>query len=287
MPSCSATGPRVGILMMNSPNIPRYAHLATLLNYMYAARHGYGFLVARCPDPQDMGKDWAWDGKNEYLFVWSKGRWLEHALRLFDVVLFLDSDAIVWDFDVRVEDKVKALMPDPDTVMVMGADCVREGSCSWTDKGNAGVVLARRGPATTDIMRRWMQPDPDCAEWKYKHTREQMCIDILRTKYFSKHIRVVPHKELNGVDGTWIRHYMAHSTAQRDGIIGEQLTRRLRELMAAPLGPDAGGPNGVATEAFRMFTDMGAIGASNAPLAAAAALGLVLLLALAWRRRRS
>jgi hypothetical protein len=223
-----ASSVRIGILMMNSPKIAQYGHHAALLNYMYAAKHGYGFMVTRCPDVQDMKHDWAWDGKNEYLLVWSKARALEHALRVFDVVLFLDSDAVVWDTDVTIESKVAALMPDAATCLVMARDCSSTTHC-WhgdADKVNAGVILARRSARTSEILRRWMRPEQECKDWLYTHPREQECINILRARYYGDAIRNVPVAEMNGNDGTWVRHYMSTSSEERGRIMADLLAQR-------------------------------------------------------------
>jgi hypothetical protein len=226
--SCGKSA-RVGIIMLNSPNLPAYAHYATLVNYMYAAKHGYGFMVMRCPDPQDVGKDWAWDGQLEYKFVWSKGRMLAHALDLFDVVLFLDSDAVVWDDSVTVESKVGRLM-GPQTCLVMAEDCKNSSWCYNQDKVNAGVILARRSPRMAEIIDAWMDPDASCPEFKYEHPREQACIDILRKKRFGDFIRKVPVEEMNGADGTWVRHYMGTSGPHRERLIRAHLDAVLAEL---------------------------------------------------------
>lgn len=229
MPDCK--GPRIGILMMNSPNIPEYGHHAALINYAYAAKHGYGFMVMRCPDVRDMQKDWAWDHKNEYLFVWSKARMLAHALELFDTVLFIDSDAFVWDTDITIESKVQKLMGEK-TCMVMAEDCRNSWQCYDINKVNTGVILARRSPKTTEILNHWMDPEKDCEEWKYKHTREQACIDILRTKYYDEFIRKVSVEEMNGSDGTWIRHFMARSLEERSHHVRKQLDTVLHRMLS-------------------------------------------------------
>jgi hypothetical protein len=227
--------------MMNSPGIPMYAHYATLINYMYAAKHGYGFMVVRCPDRRDMDKDWAYDPNNEYVFVWSKARMLSRALELFDIVVYIDSDAHVWDQSITVEQKVAELMPDPKTCFAFAADC-RDTSLCWNgDDANAGVVLVRKSPKTTEILDHWMDPDRDCAEWKYKHTREQACINILRTKYYSDFIRKVPVEKMNGSDGTWIRHYMARSAEDRQVILQRELAKQFSEFVKSP---ECGVPTG-------------------------------------------
>ena len=233
-----ASAARIGILMMNSPNIPTYAHHAALVNYMYAAKHGYGFLVMTCPDVRDMKKDWMWDGANEYLFVWSKARMLAHALTLFDIVLYIDSDAVVWDANVTIESKVRQLMSSPKTCLVMAEDCKSSWMCYDADRVNAGVMLVRRSAKTTEILERWMDPGKECAEWKDRHPREQMCIDILRANHYGAHIRKVSVEAMNGSDGTWIKHYMGSSRTHRDRVIGQHLESVLRTGMApAPCIP--------------------------------------------------
>lgn len=229
-----ASAARIGIIMLNSPNIPTYAHHAALINYMYAAKHGYGFMVMTCPDVRDMKKDWMWDGTNEYLFVWSKARMLAQALTLFDIVLFIDSDAVVWDPSITIESKVRQLMSSPKTCLVMAEDCKNSWTCYDADRVNTGVILARRSPKTSEILERWMDPDKDCADWKYKHPREQMCIDILRSKHYGEFIRKVSVQKMNGWDGTWIRHYMASSKTERQRLIGQHLEALLRTGLPPP-----------------------------------------------------
>lgn len=231
------TGKRIGILMMSSPNIAAYAHQAALVNYMYASKHGYGFLVVRCPDATEMDADWAYDPHNEYVFVWSKARMLAHALRLFDVVLFIDSDAYVWDQSITVERKVEELMgPEGNGVcFAFAEDCYETGRCSGGGGGpggsiNAGVVLVRRSPMTSRILEHWNDPSRDCEEWKYTHPREQKCMDILRASYYSEHIRRVPVKEMNGLDGTWIKHLMATSDDDREIHLRDQVARHIRSI---------------------------------------------------------
>lgn len=234
---CAPRAPRIGILMLNSPNIPRYAHLAAMINYAYAARHGYGFMVARCPDRRDAGKPWAWNPAQEYTLVWSKPRMLAAALRQWDVVMFVDSDAAVWDFDVKIEDRAAELFADSRACIVMAQDCGDASVCGKPDKLNAGVILARRTPEVHAVLEHWGDPDRDCAKWKYAFPYEQECANILRAKHYGDFIRKVDVEKLNGADGRWVRHFMATSAAVRTA----EMRRRLREVLAPDLGRRAPG----------------------------------------------
>ena len=236
----SCSGPRIAMLMLNSPNIPGYGHKAAISNYMYCAQHGYAFIVERCPRKEDMDKTWMWDGKNEYLFVWSKPTLVARYLKSYDYLLFIDSDAVVVDPTRRIEDFMAQHMTDPGTCIVAAEDC-RDKSFCWTPGMlNTGAMLFRNSAKTYEILDRWFAAPltSDCAEWREKHTREQQCLNILRDKYYtgSNVIKIVPSRELGGHDGRWLMHLMAMDVADRDRIIDEHMRARLREYF------DGGGP---------------------------------------------
>lgn len=159
-----------------------------------------------------------------------QARMLEHALRLFDIVLFLDSDAVVWDTSITVEHMVQKHMGDSQTAFAMTQDCVNATWCWDEDKVNAGVILARRSPMTSRILTHWMNPDldKDCREFKYKHPREQQCLNYLLNKHYNHAIRRVHVNEMNGTNGTWIRHFMGSTSELRNeamaGLLRERLT---------------------------------------------------------------
>jgi hypothetical protein len=212
--------------------------MAAMINYAYAARHGYGFMVARCPDRRDAVKPWAWSPADEFRLVWSKPRMLAAALRVWDVVLFLDSDAAVWDFDVRIEDRVAELMPDPRVCLAMAQDCRTASVCYKADELNAGVVLARRTPHVHRILQHWGAPERDCAKWAHAHPYEQACVNVLRKKHYGDFIRKVDVEKLNGADGRWIRHFMATSAEHR----ARMMRRRLADVLACDIGTAATRP---------------------------------------------
>lgn len=211
----SCNNKRVGILMMNTPNVSKYAHIATFINYKYCSKHGYAFIVERCPSKRDMNKNWMWDNKNEYLIVWSKPVMIKRHLSNYDYLLVIDSDAVFLDQEKKVESFVNSYIDDK-ICMITGQDCLKEGHCFDASHLNAGVILVINKKKTFEILDRWIAgADKECVDWKYQHPREQMCLQILKDLDFQQEIKIISHKEINGLDGLWIRHYMTMTSEQR------------------------------------------------------------------------
>lgn len=229
---------QVCVLMMNSPSIPEYGNFAAMVNYMYAAKHGYSFIVQKCPRTEDLGKEWMWDENNQYVFVWSKpvmfARYLEH----FEYVFYIDSDAVFWDFEKPIEDMIKKFEEDPELCMVMAEDCSSSQKCYDKENVNAGVMLLKRSPTTSALLKEWIDAaeTAECADWKTVHPREQQCLNILRQNRYSKQILKLPTSEMNGNDGKWVRHYMATEKDFRNDTLRDVFAKRAREVMAGSTG---------------------------------------------------
>lgn len=213
--SCNTS--RIAVLMLNSPAIQMYGHLAAYINYKYSTKHGYTFIVERCPRKQDMKKDWMWDEKNQYVVVWSKPTLVRRHLPHYDYVFFIDSDAVFLNQEQKIEHLIKKYIgKDKDVCIVSGEDCYHQNMC-WDKKNlNTGAMLFVNRPKTLQILDHWLKAaDGECSNWKYQHTREQMCLQILKNTKYNKHIKTIPYQEINGLDGKWVRHYMFTSTEER------------------------------------------------------------------------
>lgn len=233
-------GLRIAILMINSPNIPQYAHKAALINYLYASKHGYAFIVERCPL-----KDSTFQVPEsyEYLMVWAKPYLLKKHLPDYDYVLYIDSDAIVINQTQRVQELIQAHVDTDDNVCVVAArDCFNEDklTCSGPkDQFNAGVLLFKNDRRTMTILDAWIDArlNKDCYRWRDEFPYEQACINHLRTKSFSKEIKVIPHLEMNGYDGVWIRHYMSRTNEERDKAFMDELNKLLEPMLTTTTPP--------------------------------------------------
>lgn len=270
----SCDGPRICILMLNSPNIPKYGHQAAIVNYMYAAKQGYNFVVERCPQQLDMDKEWMWDGKNEYKMVWSKPALMKRFLQYYDYVVYMDSDAVFVDHEKKIQDVLQRYFEnDPKVCMVMAKDCPSsEGGCSNVfseNDGNAGVIIAKNKKETFDVLQGWFDATSDkCARWKTEFPYEQACINSLKDSTFKGQIKIVDTIELGGWDGNWIRHLMSKTKEERETYIGGLLEK----LMKAPSATTV--PSAPSVEGFGTFR----AGNTNPMLMAVAVLVIIFIM---------
>lgn len=207
---------RIAVLMINTPKNHSYGHLASHINYKYCSKHHYTFLMETCPRKEDMKKDWMWDDNNQYVIVWSKITLIKRHLPHYDYLFYIDSDAVFTNQENTIENFVQKHVQNKDTCIIAGEDCLKRDHC-WAKNGlNAGTLLFVNRPQTFKILDHWFSAmDKECADWKYVHTREQMCLQILLDKYYKKHIKIIPYDEMNGLDGKWIQHYMQMTNEER------------------------------------------------------------------------
>jgi hypothetical protein len=168
-----------------------------------------------------MKKDWMWKDDDPYLVVWSKPTLVRRHLPHYDYLFFIDSDAIFIDHEQKVETLVQKYMKTKEVCILAGEDCLNKTTCWDKDNLNTGSMLFANNPQTLKILDHWVSAaDKECLDWKYRHTREQMCLQILKEKHYPQSIKTVPYYEMNGIDGTWIHHYMAMSTEERSHFLG-------------------------------------------------------------------
>jgi len=218
------------ILVLNSPNIGEYAHQATIINKLYANKHKYDFIVERCPLKEDLNKDYMWNGNNEYLFVWSKAPLIKKHLINYDYLFFIDSDAIFVNHEQTIDSFIDNNFTN-ETCLLLGTDCITKTVCFKQNKLNTGTIIAKNTDKTFEIIDKWIQaPNTElCHEWKYKHTREQECLNLIKNKYNYNEIKIVDYYKLNGIDGLWIKHYMTVKYNQRCKILNLYLKKYLIE----------------------------------------------------------
>lgn len=228
--ACNST--RICVLMMNSPNIDKYAHKAVVANYMYVSKYGYSFIVETCPKREDMIHDWMWDEQNEYVFVWSKPTLVKRHLPNYDYVLFIDSDAYFHDTNKRIEEFIDKHFTSDDICIVGGEDCQSSDKCYNKDNMNAGVMMFKNNNQTINILNEWINAPftSSCEKWKYVHPREQACFNELMHNHNGKHIKLIDFKEMNSIDGVWIKHLMGTTSQYRNKVIGDAMQSALKQL---------------------------------------------------------
>jgi hypothetical protein len=218
------------ILVLNSPNIGLYAQQATIINKLYANKYNYDFIVERCPLKEDLNKDYMWDNTNEYIFVWSKASLIKKHLINYDYLFFIDSDAIFENHEQTIDSFIDKNFTN-ETCLLLGTDCITKNVCYKKNKLNTGTIIAKNTDKTFEILDKWIQaPNTKlCHEWKYVHTREQECLNIIKNKYNYKEIKIVDYYKINGIDGPWIKHYMGVQHDKRCKILNLYLQKYLIE----------------------------------------------------------
>ena len=218
------------IIMLNSPNIAKYAHMATIINKLYANKYNYDFIVERCPLKEDLNKDYMWDANNEYIFVWSKPSLIKKHLINYDYIFYIDSDAIFVNHEKTMDSFIDENFTN-EICLIFGSNCVTKNFCFYKNQLNAGVIILKNTDKTFEILDKWIKaPNTElCHEWKYKHPREQECLNLIKKKYNYNEIKIIDYYKLNGIDGTWIKHYMGTKYDERCKILNLYLKKFLIE----------------------------------------------------------
>jgi hypothetical protein len=218
--------------MINSPNIPLYAHKAAIHNYLYCVKYGYTFIVEKCPQIDDMDKDYMWNGHNEYLLVWSKHVFIQRHLENYKYVFFIDSDAIFIDLNKSIESFIKQFFTNDDICIIGGQDCKDKNLCWNINNINTGAMVFKNSKKTFEILEHWNNAiDNECIQYKYVHAREQDCLNILKNKYYENNIKVLPYFEIGGTDGIFVRHYVNETREYRNEEISKHLYPLFNEMI--------------------------------------------------------
>jgi hypothetical protein len=230
---------RIAIVMLNSQNIPKYGHLATMNNYMYSAKNGYDFIVEK--QPLNIKDKWSWDEKNEYVLVWYKAEFIKRHLKNYHYILFIDSDAYFIDNNIKIEDQLISLLTN-ETCVLFQEDVWRsdfpETANVRTGEICAGLIFIKNCEESFRVLEAWSNApyiDPDCEKYTYEHAREQDAIIVLRNKYpkFKEYINVVSAKLgiFGQYNSKWIIHLGGISKEVRTKYISDAFDNQLKNLI--------------------------------------------------------
>ena len=202
-----------------------YAKHTVRINKAYADKHGYDFKVFSYPE----------EGMSDRHPVWTRAFYARQQCKDYDYLLYIDGDAFVHDDSVSVEDLANKYFFNEDTVVLAARDQKLRTFIFHYDRPNAGVFLIKCGNYTQSLLDEWWRvPDDsyysgklifdagrylDNSDSKTQHPYEQLALWFLRDRY-PKHFRFTEdYRELNGLDGTFIRHLMQVSDADRVKIL--------------------------------------------------------------------
>jgi len=200
---------QTGNQAVNFSSIPFYAN-SVLANVLYAQRYGYQYERLEAIVPQDV----------QYRHItWWKMPAIRKALEKYEIVLFLDSDALIYDQTYSIHD-----------LMVRWGMHDKISLCASTDYWvnwhiNTGVMMFRRSDMAFEILDTLIacpeDPKSGCATYRDKPYHEQTALNQqLRPKhpYWREHMALAPCQESLGgphayCKGTIIRHEAGYTNA--------------------------------------------------------------------------
>jgi hypothetical protein len=191
-------------------NLPSLQTLSAAVNYMYACRQGYDYKYVHfnrsegCLSPKN----------NSRSATWCKVPAIAWALQKYDTVLFLDSDTMVLRHHISIENWIKEnefkTIPDEGVNTPMtNADLI--GSDDWNPvvikagtKINGGVLLFRKLNKYQEILKElWRHGG--LHDRRYAHEQSVLSKEVFPK--FRENIARVRPGNMNGVYGSWIRHF--------------------------------------------------------------------------------
>eukprot|EP00746_Dinoflagellata_sp_MGD_P092439 gnl/MRDRNA2_/MRDRNA2_365740_c0_seq1.p1 gnl/MRDRNA2_/MRDRNA2_365740_c0~~gnl/MRDRNA2_/MRDRNA2_365740_c0_seq1.p1 ORF type:complete len:323 (+),score=54.94 gnl/MRDRNA2_/MRDRNA2_365740_c0_seq1:73-969(+) len=235
-----------------------YLSLSVAANSLYAQRHGYQFLMynfsgSGCIHPTL---------KKQIPMTWCKVQALQDALlvRACDLVLLLDSDAVVSAVDHSIEAFLVSVGAKDATVTLSSLDketMALDPEFRWNELGiprddhslmqfstegrgnflNAGVMVWQRTSEVRAMLDAWWEystakPPPAPAR-KQSQTcwgnciknwpHEQAVFELFVWPRFRQFVKVLPLRELNSPQGRFCRHVWGARSRQRRKVLGQAL----------------------------------------------------------------
>jgi len=200
---------------------PEYVSLSSKINKQYAASHGYDY------------KEFKLDESFPRHPAWGRVWHLREQLPNYDYVLYVDGDAFVVNQSMNLG-PLTGYIKDPNVCGLFARDQMLESSVFHSDRANAGVFLFSRGNNGIELADKWwnVPEDPsyggtfydtyrylDNSDSLYHHPYEQLALWFLWESNTRSFRFVKSYKELNGLDGTFIRHLIKVPDKERVRIL--------------------------------------------------------------------
>ena len=236
---CRANKLRIGFGMLNSVDIPEYAQHCAQINQEYCRRHGYDFIIERCPGGSKYPR-WQWADDDQYLLVWHKAAFLRRHLPRYHYFVYLDSDAYVYDHEISLESFTQPIIEaKPETSLIVQRDCHAQGNCYRGGELNAGILILRNNKKAFDLLddwdASWQREDGRCVDMRHQHPREQEClIRLSKRDDYRAHVHMVPVEEnmIGQLQARYIRHLSGLDGEKRNQI----LKAHAREVLQLRMG---------------------------------------------------
>jgi len=200
---------------------PEYIKYTSEINSKYSEAHGYDYREFILPD--DFPRHAAW-GR-----VW----FLKENLENYDYMLYIDGDAFVVDPSRSLDELISHMVGYPAACGLFAADEMLSNKTFHDTLPNAGVFLFSRENSGLDMATRWWDVPYsniegtihdqdrylDCKDSLYNHPYEQLALWFLWEKFSMNFRFTQSYTDLNGLDGTFIRHLMKMPDVYRTKLI--------------------------------------------------------------------
>jgi len=217
----------------NFENIP-YAKYTSDINNNYAIHHGYSFSCYGHPLDVDM---------SDRHPAWARVYYAGQNMHMYDYMLYIDGDAFVYNQEIKVEDLVNKYFSDDQTIFLFARDQKLMNAVFHCNRPNAGVFLIKCCDAAKSLINDWWKvPNDEYYSDKYikdtgryldhkdtldSHPYEQLALWFLRDRYPNAFRFTDIYRELNGLDGRFVRHLMQVPDKIRVRILQEYIKEKL------------------------------------------------------------
>ena len=210
---------KVLIYTVSFGNKPEYIEASVSINKRYAESHGYDFEEFILP--KDFSRNPAW-GR-----VW----FLMKNIPDYDYVMYIDGDAFFVDHSMSLA-RLTEFMSDETTCALFARDQILKNKIFHHDRANAGVFIFSNKNEGEAIAKSWWEvPDRadiygsalcydsgrylDHTDTLVHHPYEQLALWFLWEENTTKFRYVKQYKDLNGLDGMFVRHLVQISDTER------------------------------------------------------------------------
>lgn len=184
---------------------------------MIALIHGYDYRLIQAPDYPDRHGTWV------------KVPFVREALKSYEIVVFLDNDAIFRHQQLPLEWVMSYWNITKDSLIAMAGDPDSEHNQDQFGRvlQNTGFLVAQQSERTQEMFADWedcptgkLKKHAECVRWAYDWAHEQAAFgNYIRYDYDrADDIRWIEYMDANGPDGWFVKHDWFKKNAPIDSL---------------------------------------------------------------------
>jgi len=203
-----------------------YAKHTVAINEAYCEQQGYDFKVLGLPEEFP-------DRPRAWLRVWHA----REQLKEYDFILFVDGDAFFIEHQRGIDHLISKYFGNEEMCLLFAPDQKSQDHVFHASLPNAGVFLVRNSEKSVELIEEWWNvPDDDSHNGKlfydseryldhldtiHHHPYEQLAAWFVMDRHLESIGLTDDYRELNGLDGNFIRHLIQVPDQRREHIARE------------------------------------------------------------------